>query len=376
MKTIINTAILVLLWCVNIFNGTGLDSVYHVTQNTKTVVLIASIACFLIKNANGNRLLVQKNDFFTFGVMSCSFCISVYMGGYGFQAIDYLWVFCLIYLISYLSLDETAFWLTGIICGIGGLFILYIYSNSSVLSGWNDNSIAMIGMDSFLLMLISLCFVRSFFKKGVLLLLSAAYIVLILPTDSRSGILFVLIGVLFALNIISKKILCGGKGRITVFLLIPLIVALFVILISNTEAFTKLEIWSYRQFQKPIFNGRDYIWKSGLEVLFSNFFLGAGTITRDGWHNSAITCLATYGCIGYVFWIMSFRNIIIRSFEWMYDKIVQGCLLSFFLLYFQQSVELGLIGSRPSVTAYLILGMMLGRIRYLWMNEVYEFADN
>ena len=376
MNTIINTTIFVLLWCINIFRGTGLDSVYHVTQNAQYVVLLVTIVCLFIKGSNGKRVFVQKNDFITFGIMSCSFFLSVYMAGYGFQAIDYLWVFCLVYLISQMTLDEKTFWQTGIICGIGGLFILYVFNNMSILSGWNENSIAMIGMDSFLLMLIALCFVRSFFKKGVLLLLSAAYIVFILPTDSRSGILFVMIGVLFALNIISKKVLYGGKGRITVFLLIPLIVALFVILISNTEAFTKLEIWSYRQFQKPIFNGRDYIWKSGLEVLFSNFFLGAGTITRDGWHNSAITCLATYGCIGYVFWIMSFRNIIIRSFEWMNDKIVQGCLLSFFLLYFQQSVELGLIGSRPSVTAYLILGMMLGRIKYLWMNEVYEFADN
>ena len=43
MKTIVNAIILVLLWCVNIFNGTGLDAVYHITQNTKTIVILSLI---------------------------------------------------------------------------------------------------------------------------------------------------------------------------------------------------------------------------------------------------------------------------------------------------------------------------------------------
>lgn len=295
MKTIFNTTILVLLWCINIFRGTGLDTVYHVTQNAKNVILLVTLVCFLLKGRNGKKMLVLKDDFITFGIMICSFFLSVYMAGYGIQAIDYLWVFCLVYLISRLTLDEKTFLQTGIICGIGGLFILYVYSNTSILRGWNDNSIAMIGMDSFLLMLISLCFVKSLFKKGLFLVLSATYILLILPTDSRSSILFVLIGVVFALSIVPKRILCEREGRITIFLLIPLIVSFVVIVISNTEIFAQLEIWSYKQFQKPIFNGRDYIWEYGIEVLLDNFFFGAGTITRDGWHNSAITCLATYG---------------------------------------------------------------------------------
>lgn len=374
MNTIINTAILVLLWCINIFRGTGLDSVYHVTQRTKNVVLLVTVACFLLKGCNRTKRLARGNDIITLGIMSCSFLFSVCMAGYGFRAIDYLWVFCIIYLLSHLSMDEKVFWRTSVICGIGGLFILYVYNNTSILSGWNDNSIAMIGMDSFLIMLISLCFVKTFFKKGLFLFLSVIYILFILPTDSRSGILFVVLGVLFALNIIPKRLLCGGKGRITVFLLVPLIISVSVILISNTEVFTRLEVWSYKQFQKPIFNGRDYIWRNGLEVLFNNLFFGVGTITRDGWHNSAITCLVTYGCVGYVFWIMSFKNMFMYSFEWINDNIIQGCILSFFLLYFQQSVELGLISSRPSLTAYVILGMMLGRIRYLW--RMYEFSEN
>lgn len=376
METIVNTIILVLLWCINIFNGTGLDSAYHITQNTKNIVIIISILCFLIKEVNGRRLLVGKREFIIYGGMFCSFELSVFIAGFGFQAINYLWMFCLIYLISCMTLDDNTFLLSSLMCGIGGIGILYIYNNSSILSGWNENSIAMIGMDSFLLMLISLCFVKSIVKKIFLLCLSYIYIIFILPTDSRSSILFVVIGVLFAFNIIPKKIIYNGKNKITWFLLVPLIVAVCVIFVSNTKMFIKLDLWSYKQFQKPIFNGRNNIWKNGLDILSTKLFLGAGSIEVNGWHNSAVTCLVTYGCIGYIFWIKALKNMILRAFEWINDYIIQGCILSFFLLYFQQSVELGFISSKASFTGYIVLGMIFGRIRYLWFCEVYEDADN
>lgn len=191
MKTIVNAIILVLLWCVNIFNGTGLDAVYHITQNTKTIVIVVTVLYFILDNVNGNRLLVGQREFIIYGGMFCSFELSVFIAGFGFQAINYLWMFCLVYLISCMTLDDNTFLLSSLMCGIGGIGILYIYNNSSILSGWNENSIAMIGMDSFLLMLISLCFVKSIVKKIFLLCLSCMYIIFILPTDSRSSILFV-----------------------------------------------------------------------------------------------------------------------------------------------------------------------------------------
>lgn len=85
----------------------------------------------------------------------------------------------------------------------------------------------------------------------------------------------------------------------------------------------------------------------------------------NNWHNSAIVCLTAYGAIGYILWIGSFNHMLNKAQAWLEDYIVQGCIVSFVVLYLQQTVELGLISQSPSILAYVILGMMFGRIKYL-----------
>ena len=369
MVSMFYAVIMVLLWIVNLFNGTGLDSVYHVTQNARLIVIILSIGVFLLK---GNSHVASR-DFFTFGLMIVSFCISSFMKGYGSQPIEYLWVFGLVYLLGHLELDEKAFFWTGLAYGVGGLFILFIYDYGTVLHGWNSNSIAMIGMYSFLIMLIPFFNKTSFRSKSLILITAIAFAYLINPTSSRSCILFSMIGALFAINAIPRKLIYGRSGRMTICLVFPLIIAIIVVLVSGTSLFESLNLWSYLRFGKPIFNGRDEFWRYGFEVLFDNFLIGAGTMNINNWHNSAMTCLSAYGTVGYFLWISSFKNILNQASWWLDDYIVQGCVVSFIVIYVQQSVELGFISANPNLIAYVILGMMLGRIRYL-RNEEYENA--
>ena len=51
-------AILGLLWVVNLVNGTALNSVYHITEYTKYIVIIISTFLFL-----GKRKSNKKNKF-------------------------------------------------------------------------------------------------------------------------------------------------------------------------------------------------------------------------------------------------------------------------------------------------------------------------
>jgi O-antigen ligase len=193
---------------------------------------------------------------------------------------------------------------------------------------------------------------------------------LINPTNSRSGILFLIIGTAFALNIIPRRIIYGKKGRILFFLIVPLIIAILVSIISGTNLADSLNTWSYKQFEKPIFNGRDELWIEGFKKLSESPFLGIGNPSTANWHNSAVSCLVGYGCIGYLFWIASLQNILKRAICWLDDYIIQGCVVAFIVLYLQQTVELGFIGESPSVLPYVMLGMMLGRIRYLKSLEI------
>lgn len=56
----------------------------------------------------------------------------------------------------------------------------------------------------------------------------------------------------------------------------------------------------------------------------------------------------------------------------MKDAQVQGLIISFIVLFIQQSVELGFIGAPPGIIAYVLLGLLLGRAHYL---EELEMRD-
>jgi hypothetical protein len=365
MISILYTGIMVLLWIINLFNGTGLDTIYHVTQYAKYGVIAIAMCCILMSTIRQRKFSVIKTDFLIFGSMFVVFCLSSYIHGYGSQAVDYLWVFCLAYLLSRLQLDKNVFLWTGIAYGIAGLFILYTYDYGTILSGWNENSIAMIGMHSFLIMIIPFFNKSSKLSKVILLAMLYIFCVLLGPTNSRSGILFLIVGALFAVNLIPRRLVYGSRLRRVFVLAVPLLIAILVSGFSGTALHTSLNVWSQTKFHKPIFNGRDEIWQYGFTILNNHLLFGAGSMDLYNWHKSAITCLTAFGVIGYILWICSFENIFGKAVEWLDDYLVQGCMISFMVLYLQQSVELGFMSSSPNLLPYVMLGMMLGSVRYL-----------
>lgn len=366
MTSIFYTGIMILLWVINLFNGTGLGEVYRTTEYAKALVILgAVIIIIIIKYSRNHQILIMKRDFICFGLFGLTLLGSTYIHGYGFQGFDYVWVYLLVFILAQLEIDEKTAVLTGLIYGILGAVILYLYNYSTIFSGWNDNTIAMIGMHSYLAFTIPFFKDRDLKSKMILIIGTAIYVSMLMPTDSRSGILFAIIGALLALSIIPRKIVDGENGRRILFLLIPLIVAILIASISQTEIVQKLNIWSYQQFQKPIFNGRDTIWRDGFQRLWSYPLFGSGHLMAGYWHNCAVACLTSCGCVGFVLWINSLYNIIEKASAWLSDYIVEGCMTAFLILYVQQSVELGLFAPNPNLIPYIMLGIMLGRVRYL-----------
>lgn len=365
MESLIYTGLLILLWIVNLFNGTGLDSVYHVTEWTRRIVILLFLINVFMDYARTHALLVDRKEFSIYGGMIILFIASPFIHGYGSAGIEYLWVFCLVYLLSKLKIDDrTMFWV-GLIYGVLGFSILFIYDYGTVLKGWNGNSIAMIGMQSFLVLLVP--FFREQKMRNKVFLLIAAWIfsMLILPTHSRSGILFAFVGTLFAIGLSPRGIVTMNYFQTFICLILPLIIAVVVISVSNSSIMDGLNIWSYQQFHKPIFNGRDDLWKYGFELLWQNLLIGTGNLNANNWHNSAITCLVATGILGFAFWIMAFGKIMDRARPYLNDYVVVGCFVSFIVLYVQQSVELGFISGNPTLLGYILLGLMLGRVRFL-----------
>lgn len=295
------------------------------------------------------------------------------------QGTGYLWVFCLVYLLSKLKIDDMTMLCTGLIYGGLGFAFLFIFDYGTALNGWNTNSIAMIGCHSFLIFLVP--FFREQRMRNKFLLIIAAWIfsILVSPTDSRSGALFALVGALFAIGLLPRSVVSKNHFRTSICLILPLIISVIVISVSNSTIMEGLNIWSYQKFHKPIFNGRDELWKYGFELLWQNPLIGTGNLNAANWHNSAITCLVATGILGYIFWIMAFGKIMVRAREFLDDYIVIGCFVSFIILYVQQSVELGFISGNPTLLGYIMLGLMLGRVRFLEEledDEAYESQYN
>jgi len=273
---------------------------------------------------------------------------------------------------SRFPVNDFVIWLTGLIYGGAGAAVLYIYNYGSLFSGWNDNSIAMIGMHSFLVFLVPF-FDRSRSRDKLIIVIGTIiYSRLMFATNSRSGVLFMFIGAAFALNLFARGLILNGRYRRNLLLYIPLLIAAVVCLFSTSGSMNTLNNWSYMKFGKPFLNGRDALWKRGFDVLWDHIILGSGKLNALNWHNSAIACLTAYGCLGYFCWIKSLGQILDRAQYWIEDAQVQGFIISFIVLFIQQSVELGFIGAPPGIIAYVLLGLMLGRVRYL---EELEMRD-
>lgn len=370
MSSILYVVLMVAIWAVNLLNGTGLGNTYQTTEYAKIVVYFITIIIVILEIRKIRGLYVEKDILYSFGAVVILFVLVSWYKGYGFDSLDYLWAYLLIYVIGKIPVSEKAMQLTGLAFGVLGLAILYIFDYGTALSGWNTNSIGMIGLHSFLIFIIPFFRSNEIRDKFILIISTGGYLYLINPTNSRSSMLFVLIGGIFALSIISAKILVGTRFRIMFALLIPLLISIFVISISNTGLANSLNMWSIENYSKPLFNGRDGIWLEGLRALSNNLLIGTGFIQSGHWHNCAIACLVAYGIVGYFLWTYGFYNILKKTLLFSKDLVVFGCAVSFLILFAQQSVELGIFARDPNILPYLMLGILLGRVRYLRENNV------
>lgn len=368
--TVLYAAAMVIVWFTNLLNGTGLGVAYHTTECGRYCICILATLYILHRFGRDKKMLANRKSVFIYGSMAFLFICVSYFRAENLGSLDYLWVFLLVYLIGQVKLNIEMMKRVSTGYVILGALVLFIYDYGSVLSGWNENTIAMIGLHSFLVFLVPYYKTPHRSEKIRVIVSGIAFSFLIYPTDSRSGILFAIIAVLFSLTILPNRLILKDGNRIIIWLIVPLLVAALVTVVSNTAIADKLNIWSYAQFQKPIFNGRDKIWIDGFKQLINNPLLGSGEIRSGYWHNCAIACLTAYGIVGFVLWISSFLQIIKRGLSFIYDNVVIGLILAFIVLVVQQSVELGLFAPNPNLLPYVMLGMILGRCKYLETDKI------
>jgi len=361
MSSILYTGGMVLLWVINLLNGTGLGAAYHTTEYARILALAVAVLLLIWEGRFRQGWLVPRKHFFTLICMVGLFVVASYLQGYKTVSLNYLWVFLVTYIVSRTRPSQKDLYWVGAAYAALGAAILFIYNYMTALSGWNDNSIAMLGLFSFVVFTIPYYGVRDIKSMIMISLVGAAYVFLIWPTDSRSCSIAVVLSLLIVFRVIPFEKIFRKNWRIRVALHIPLIVALLGCIVAATADMGILNSWSMEEFGKTLFSGREEIWKETLPVIWDNLLFGTGNVVNGIYHNSAIACLAAYGIVGYGLWIGLFEIMLKKTLPWWDDTCVAGAISAFFVIFWQQSVELGMFAASPMIIPYVVLGVLLAR---------------
>ncbi|WP_305156486.1 hypothetical protein [uncultured Muribaculum sp.] len=359
MGEIVTTILIVLVWIISFVEPSGWASSIHLPEKINICILVLSIIFYLFspqKRQQLSTILVL--------LLIVSFVFIPVALHNSWQGASYLASLLTVYIVSQGRITSKVIKYTGFSIAVLGLFILFIYTHGTLLNGWNDNAVSMTGLFSLLYFSILLIQKKGSFKFWGWNIITYFYLVLLFGTDCRSGILFGIISVVGILY--SRKVirLYSRKLFPIILLNIPLLIALIVILISTSGYFHDLNDWSFREFGKPIFNGRESLWELSIMVLDRSDYLGTGKFIMN-YHNSGIAALSVFGVIGYITWISYFNNIMCQLGRYINDDIVFGSIFAFSLIFLQQTVDLGFISPIPNLLPYMILGVGLGRIRLL-----------
>lgn len=352
----------VFICLVSLLSGSGIGMAYGVYPKTMAL-FCALFVIFPLAQVILEGTVQRKDLIFFVGLTAIVGFWPMYQG-YGTTGFEYGWLLLFIFVVGRIHISEQDARTIGLVCGGFACAVLVSYLFFGIFDGWNKNTLAMMAFLG--------CAVCSAspWQTGlsknihrVFLLVMAFWV---LQLDSRScffGILPLLC--LFAFNIIRPAYVLKKRLLRRLLLVMPALIAVGVVLFQNAQIFDVLNDLSREYFGKPIFNGRNEIWEEGLQLWMENFWFGTGRIINGYWHNVAVTALTAFGLAGYLLWIGLFDHIIEQASVWKTDDVLSGCTVAFLSIMLQQSFELGMISTMGGLLPYLLMGIMIGRMRYL-----------
>lgn len=360
MKLFFQLFCVLLVWFFSLINDSGFGQANGTFNITYTVLCVASICTFFSKKLYAPIWPIRQSRLLMNCCLFFFILIPLFFGG-STVGLEYLSCVLTVYCFSFMLPSKKMLFLSGIIIALLGLYIIYEFLYGSM-RGWNENTIAMIGLFSYLYYAISLFGETKRINKLLGFLLTGAYVMMFQMLTNRSC-LFALILAITTIFFRSYTIRHLERPGFRRFILnLPLIVALLACLIGLTDLMHSLDSWSRSEYGKPFFNGRDQLWSKSLIELFDSGFLGIWHF-KYNYHNSAIACLSVFGIFGYITWICVFSFILKCIIPYLRDIYVYGCICAFLIIFIQQSTELGFIRECPNMVPYMILGLAIGRVQ-------------
>ena len=352
----------------SILSIAGIGYVYDVYGKT---IRIAMICLFYQAFMKKRFMMITSSTFIIVMFIIISNLYHIVRSNSNYFEYVLLYAIVILYSIWYVS-EEQMRWIC-MIYGIGGMAILAAAKFTDFFRGWESSSISNLAFFSYTVSVVGCVNITQRKHKIFFIIYSCIYFVWLEVFNARSSILCSLILMLCILKVIPLKKILTEK-TILIILLTPLIIAVFIVIIHNMPFTDDLNLWSIRHFKKPIFNGRDTLWEKALIVWRKHCILGDGN-PYTAWHNSAVTCLAETGTLGYVAWIYVIRKWCLKAYRAIDDNITFGALSSFMIVWLHQSLEQGLFGVRGSPVVMFMLGIMLARVNTLNRGEIIDESN-
>lgn len=347
---------LVLCWILSLVNTSGWGMMMATPEKTNQLILaLAALSLF-----RRSKTVIRLDPLLIFGLIATLVAIPIYLTG-EWEGLDYFCALILVYVISRYKITASVIKPVCLAYAAGGLIILWIYLNGDILSGWNDNSISMVGLFSYLFFTIFLLLQNSRPKFIAWNIVTVIYLSYLYATNCRSGMVFSALAVACIIFRSRARKLLTHKFVDFLIINMPLIIAGIVIWIASTDYFQELNLWSLRNYNKLIFNGRDELWQYSFDLLAKSDYLGTGKFMLN-YHNSGVAAISVFGILGYLCWMCYFVSLLWQLRRYMRDPIVFGSTLCFCLIFLQQSVDLGFIFSTSNLIPYVALGVACGRV--------------
>lgn len=359
IKSFIPLFTVILFWFLSFVNHSGYGIAHALP--TKTYWLLGILFLYTYTKDNTTNNPIKRNSKVAF-LSIFSFVLLPVIFKQSWDGFQYILTAALVYFLSTLQISKSFINKACTIIGGLGAVLMLIYTRTEILLGWNDNELSMIGLFSYLFFSIFLYGNMEGRKLTIGLLATAFFIFVITSkTDSRSGAIFIILSAVFAYFPTFAKNIVQSPKFVRYGLLLPLAIALVVVFLPNLEIFQYLNAVSMDRYEKSVFNGRDELWGNALRQMPKDFFMGAME-EKINYHNSVIAVLAMYGLIGYYAWHNTFSLCLKKMQQYLSDDIVFGCMMTFMLIFWQQSFDLGFITRAPNYIPYIILGLGLGRV--------------
>ena len=358
--------VLATLGALSLVNMSGYAVV--IGSNDKTFQFLLIVGMVVAYKKMSLQTIVKKKDFIHGFALFALFWLVSWAGGFADLGIRYMSYYLCIYIVSKMYInDEDMNIIHWIYCGLCTL-ILTVSAFGTKLAGWNPNTLSIASLQ--LLMVFMITHKPGTKKQNIIFIAIVIFeIVLLTGLKSRGAQLSAVLALLLLKRRERLDKTLQKRSVVLLIVVLPLIIAAGVVIASKFPAVEAINDWSLRQFRKPIFNGRDEIWEGSFNAMAVNklqLFVGSGFINSGFYHNSAVACLSAYGIIGYILYAMVFYKILCKGIPYWNDDFVRKCIIMFYIICLEQSMENTLFQCGAMVTTpYIILGMMLGRINQI-----------